>query len=188
MSDPTFELPVGCGIVCSPSASASAPERTANTPGQASAFATSTLPMPAWACGDRTITACAACAKLRSSAYCPCPVTRRRSSRRNIGKSSCKRASGLIGFRYGCRTASPQEVHAKRISSASCGVWAYPIRMARGSRLPSSIVAPRSAFSMLLTPPSIHRSPFIVIGGHTPGIAAEVAARSRVPPDEASQT
>src|SRR6516225_353970 len=47
----------------------------------------------------------------------------------------------------------------------------------------------RSAFSMLLMPPSMYRSPLIVIAGHTPGIAAlEATARSRVAPDEASQT
>src|SRR6516162_10507177 len=39
----------------------------------------------------------------------------------------------------------------------------------------------RSAFSMLLTPPSMYRCPMIVIGGHTPGIAAlEATARSSV--------
>src|SRR6516162_7096577 len=47
----------------------------------------------------------------------------------------------------------------------------------------------RSAFSMLRTPPSMYRSPFIVIGGQIPGTAVLAAnARSNGAPEDASHT
>ncbi len=63
----------------------SAAVTTASTPGRASAAVASIRPTRAWACGLRTMAACATPGMARSSTKVPRPVSSRASSRRGMG-------------------------------------------------------------------------------------------------------